>query len=165
MAKRVSIVMGSDSDLPVMEKAAGILQEFGIGYEMRVLSAHRTPDETSEYARTAAGRGFAVIIAGAGMSAALPGVVAAQTELPVIGVPVYGQKLGGVDALYAIAQMPPGVPVASVGIDAAVNAALLAVRILALSDPELVKKLEAYRDSAREKVLNKDRMMQEKAAE
>ncbi len=142
---QVAVLMGSDSDLPVMRKALDVLAEFGIGYEVSVASAHRTPDKVAEFARSAADRGIVVIIAGAGMAAALPGVVAAHTPLPVIGVPLSGSALDGADALYSIVQMPPGVPVATVGIDAAGNAALLAAQILALNNSALAEKLTEYR--------------------
>lgn len=143
---RVGIVMGSDSDLPVMREAAKTLEKFGLGFEVAVLSAHRTPEEAAEYARTAAARGIGVIIAGAGGAAHLPGVLAAYTTLPVIGVPLDGGKaLGGVDALYSIVQMPPGVPVATVGINGARNAALLALSILALGDHGLAQALHRFR--------------------
>ena len=141
----VGIIMGSKSDEPTMQKAADILDELGITYEVTVSSAHRNPDRTAEYARTAAGRGLKVIIAGAGLAAALPGVLAAHTTLPVIGVPCASGALNGVDALYAIVQMPPGVPVACVGIDNARNAAVLAAQILALADDGVRENLEAYK--------------------
>lgn len=152
----VGIVMGSDSDLPVMKAAAEALAEFDIGSELRVLSAHRTPDDALGYAREAAGRGLRVLIAGAGMAAHLPGVLAAVTSLPVIGVPVGSSRLSGLDALLAIAQMPPGVPVATVAVDGGRNAGLLAVRILAASDPALRQRFDAFRDSQAEKVREKD---------
>jgi len=158
---KVAVIMGSDSDLPVMRKAMEILQEFGVGCEVSVASAHRTPDKVAELARGAAERGISVIIAGAGMAAALPGAVAAHTQLPVIGVPLSGPALGGVDALYAIVQMPPGVPVATVGIDAAANAGLLAVQMLALSDATLAQKLSAYRQEMAARVEEKSRNVQE----
>ena len=126
----VSIVMGSDSDLEIMREAGKALDDFGIGYEIDVTSAHRSPDRTADFARKAAGRGIQVIIAGAGMSAALPGVAAAHTDLPVVGVPLSGKNLGGLDALLSAVQMPPGVPVGSVAIDGAKNGGLLAVRII-----------------------------------
>ena len=151
----VSIIMGSKSDLPVMERAFETLRSFGIPFEVRVLSAHRTPAEVEAYASGAAERGVRVIIAAAGMSAALPGVVAAQTQIPVVGVPIKGM-LDGLDALLSIVQMPPGVPVATVGVNAAANAALLAVRILALGDAELATRLEAFREEQRQKVLKAD---------
>ena len=137
----VGIVMGSDSDLPVMSKAAAILEEFGVPYEMRVISAHREPDVFFEYAKGAEARGLKVIIAGAGMAAHLPGMCAALFPLPVIGVPLYSKTLGGEDSLYSILQMPSGIPVATVAIDGTKNAALLAVRMLAISNPELLEKV------------------------
>lgn len=148
----VSIIMGSTSDLPVMEKAARFLDEMGVPFEMNALSAHRTPAEVEEFARTARGRGLRVIIAGAGMAAALPGVIAAGTTVPVIGVPVKGM-LDGLDALFSIVQMPPGIPVATVGVNGALNAAILAVEMLALSDEELAGRLEAYKSGLKEKIV------------
>lgn len=143
---RVGVIMGSDSDLPVMREALTTLEQFGVGFEVAVLSAHRTPEEAAEYAKTAAGRGLGVIIAGAGGAAHLPGVLAAYTTLPVIGVPLdAGKGLGGVDALYSVVQMPPGVPVATVGINAARNAALLAISILSLGDGRLREALRDFR--------------------
>jgi 5-(carboxyamino)imidazole ribonucleotide mutase len=139
----VAIVMGSDSDEPVMRAAADALEEFGIAWEMRVLSAHRTPDDALEYARTAADRGVQVIIAGAGGSAHLPGVLAASTTLPVIGVPIALRVLDGIDSLLSIVQMPRGVPVATVGIDGARNAGLLAARILGVGNKKITE--EIYR--------------------
>ncbi|MCE5248792.1 5-(carboxyamino)imidazole ribonucleotide mutase [bacterium] len=144
MAK-VGIVYGSTSDDAVMKGAFEILDEFGVPYESAVLSAHRQPERTTEFAQTAASKGIKVIIAGAGLAAALPGVIAAHTTLPVIGIPIGGGPLNGVDALYSIVQMPKGVPVAVVGISNARNAALLAVEILALGDDELDRKLQDYR--------------------
>lgn len=158
---QVAVLMGSDSDLPVMRKALDVLAEFGIGYEVSVASVHRTPDKVAEFARSAADRGIVVIIAGAGMAAALPGVVAAHTPLPVIGVPLSGSALGGSDALYSIVQMPPGVPVATVGIDAAGNAALLAAQILALNDSALAEKLTEYRRQMAAKVEQSSQEVQE----
>jgi 5-(carboxyamino)imidazole ribonucleotide mutase len=142
MSVVVGIVMGSKSDLPVMEKAGEVLKRFDIEHEIEVMSAHRQPDRVSEYARAAQGRGVKVIIAGAGLAAHLPGVVAAHTTLPVIGVPLYNEALTGADALYSCVQMPPGVPVATVGIGGAKNAALLAVQILATGDDSLHDKLK-----------------------
>jgi phosphoribosylaminoimidazole carboxylase PurE protein len=143
----VSIVMGSASDLPVMEKAAEILKSFGVPFEVRVVSAHRTPDDARRFAREAAGRGIRVIVAGAGGSAALAGTLAANTDLPVIGVPLDATPLRGLDALYATVQMPPGFPVATVAIGewGAINAGLLAARILGLLDPGLAARLAEYR--------------------
>lgn len=142
---QIGILMGSASDRETMQKAAEILDELSIGYEIVVTSAHRNPDQTAHYARSAADRGLKILIAGAGLAAALPGVLAAHTTLPVIGVPIASGPLNGVDALYAIVQMPPGVPVATVGINNARNAALLAAEILALSDGAIRGKLHDYR--------------------
>lgn len=146
MDVRVGIIMGSRSDEPVMAKAGVLLEELGIGSETVVSSAHRNPERTAAWAHEAAGRGLRVLIAGAGMAAALPGVVAAHTTLPVVGVPIASGALNGVDALYAIVQMPPGVPVATVGIDNARNAALLAAQILALEDRAVAAALTRYRE-------------------
>ena len=151
MAK-VGIVMGSDSDMPVMSKAADMLEKFGIEYEMTIISAHREPDVFFEYAKSAEEKGFKVIIAGAGMAAHLPGMCAAIFPMPVIGIPMSGKNLEGVDALYSIVQMPPGIPVATVAIDGGVNAAILAARILATSDPELLGRLKAYSQEMKETV-------------
>ncbi len=148
---QIGILMGSDSDLPVMKKAAEVCQEFGIDYEMRVISAHRTPQDCSDYSSSAAKRGLKVIIAGAGGAAHLPGVVAGNTTLPVIGVPIMSKTLSGVDSLYSIVQMPPGVPVASVAIDGAKNAGLLAVQIIALTDENTAKKFADYKVQMAEK--------------
>ena len=137
----VGIIMGSDSDLPIMEDAAKLLKEFEVGYEVKVLSAHRTPNQHAEYSRSAIERGLKVIIAAAGGAAHLPGVTAAQTTLPVIGVPIKGKSLEGMDALLSIVQMPPGIPVATVAINGAKNAAILALSILSLSSTEIQKKL------------------------
>lgn len=148
----VSIIMGSTSDLPVMEKAAKLLDEMEIPFEMNALSAHRTPAEVEAFANEAAGRGLKVIIAAAGMAAALPGVIAAGTTLPVIGVPIKGM-LDGLDALLSIVQMPPGIPVATVGVNAAQNSALLAVEMLALSDENIAARLAAYKQGLKEKIV------------
>ena len=142
--KKVGIVMGSDSDMPVMSKAAAILDKLGVEYEMKIISAHREPDVFFEYAKTAEEKGFKVIIAGAGMAAHLPGMCAALFPMPVIGIPMSGKNLEGMDALYSIVQMPPGIPVATVAIDGGMNAAILAAKMLAMSDPELLEKLKAY---------------------
>lgn len=152
---QIAVLMGSKSDLPVMEQTAKILKGFGVSFEMKVLSAHRTPKETAQYAENAKAEGIKVFICGAGGSAALAGVVAAHTTLPVIGVPVDSTSLKGIDALLATAQMPPGVPVGTVAIGdmGAKNAALLALRILGLSDSAVARKLEKYRDEQREKIL------------
>ena len=152
MSPIVSIIMGSTSDLPVMEKAARFLEEMEIPFEMNALSAHRTPREVDEFARHAAGRGLRVIIAGAGMAAALPGVIAAGTTLPVIGVPIKGM-LDGLDAMLSIIQMPPGIPVATVGVNGALNAAILAAEMLALSDAALAERVEAYKAGLKEKIV------------
>ena len=145
-AIQIGVVMGSKSDEVVMSKGTGVLDELGIGYEAVVCSAHRNPEKTAAYARSAAERGLKVIIAGAGLAAALPGVLAAHTTLPIIGVPVATGALNGVDALYAIVQMPPGIPVATVGIDNARNAAMLAAEIIALSQPEVAEAIRSYRE-------------------
>ena len=142
--KKVGIVMGSDSDMPVMSKAAAILDKLGVEYEMKIISAHREPDVFFEYAKSAEERGFKVIIAGAGMAAHLPGMCAALFPMPVVGVPMSGKNLDGMDALYSIVQMPPGIPVATVAIDGGMNAAILAAKILAVSDEEVLKKLKDY---------------------
>ncbi|HCG98724.1 MAG: 5-(carboxyamino)imidazole ribonucleotide mutase [Candidatus Aquicultor primus] len=154
---RVGILMGSDSDLSVMEKAAETLKDMGVAYELNISSAHRMPDKTAEYARTARERGLAVIIAAAGMAAHLAGVVAANTTLPVIGVPIKSGALKGVDALYSTVMMPPGIPVATVAVDGAVNAALLACEIIAVSDAELAKRLDDKRVVNREKLEEKSK--------
>ncbi len=148
----VSIIMGSTSDLPVMEKAAKFLDEMEIPFEMNALSAHRTPDEVETFAKNAEGRGVKVIIAGAGMAAALPGVIAASTSLPVIGVPIKGM-LDGLDAMLSIIQMPPGIPVATVGVNGAQNAAILAAQMIALSDKQLAQKLKDYKEGLKGKIV------------
>ncbi len=147
----VSIIMGSTSDLPVMEKACKLLDEMQVPFEVNALSAHRTPDAVETFARGAKARGVKVIIAGAGMAAALPGVIAASTTLPVIGVPIKGM-LDGLDALLSIVQMPPGIPVATVGVNGAQNAAILAVEMLALSDEALAQRLAAYKEGLKAKI-------------
>lgn len=152
MTPIVSIIMGSTSDLPVMEKAAQLLNDFHIPFEMNALSAHRTPKAVEEFAKNACKRGIKVIIAAAGMAAALPGVIAANTPLPVIGVPVKGAVLDGMDALYSIIQMPPGIPVATVAIDGAMNAAILAVQILSLNDAALAQAFAAYKEGLKKKI-------------
>jgi 5-(carboxyamino)imidazole ribonucleotide mutase len=159
---QVGIVMGSDSDLPVMQKCADALDEFGIAYEMVVSSAHRHPEKTARYARGAADAGLKVIVAGAGGAAHLPGVIASMTTLPVIGVPVAIEPLHGVDSLYSIVQMPPGIPVATVTINGAYNAGLLAVQILALGSEDLQEKLNGYRQGLAAKVEEKDCLLREK---
>jgi len=152
MNPRVSIIMGSTSDLAVMEKAAKVLNDMGVPFEMNALSAHRTPAEVEEFATRAASRGIEVIIAGAGMAAHLPGVIAAMTPLPVIGVPI-NASLNGMDALLAITQMPPGIPVATVAINGAMNAGILAVQILAAGDPQLKQKMVEFKASLKEKIV------------
>ena len=158
---QVSIVMGSDSDLPIMAKAADILDQLGITYEMNVISAHREPDEFFEYAKTAEERGIKVIIAGAGKAAHLPGMCAALFPMPVIGIPMKTSDLGGVDSLYSIVQMPTGIPVATVAINGAANAGILAAKILAVSDPELLKRLKAYVNDLKADVTAKDAKLKE----
>lgn len=152
---KVGIIMGSDSDLPVMSKAAEILDEFQIAYELTIVSAHRTPDRLYEYAKNAESKGLQVIIAGAGGAAHLPGMTASMTTLPVIGVPVQTKALGGVDSLYSICQMPPGIPVATVAINGALNAGLLAAKILATTDLKLREKIKQYSDGLNDMVLEK----------
>lgn len=157
----VGIVMGSDSDAKIMKDAADVLKELGVSYEATVASAHRTPERAATWAKTAADRGVKVIIAGAGQAAHLPGVLAAFTTLPIIGVPIDASPLQGVDALYAIVQMPPGIPVATVGINNARNAGLLAAQMLALSDADLAAKLQAMRQSMAAKVEEKARKVEQ----
>ena len=152
MKPLVSIIMGSTSDLPVMEKAARFFDELEIPFELHALSAHRTPAELEDFARNAAPRGIRVIIAGAGMAAALPGVIAASSTVPVIGVPVKGM-LDGLDALLSIVQMPPGIPVATVGVNGALNAAILAAQMLAVADASLAEKLAAYKEGLKDKIV------------
>ncbi|MGE0157654.1 MAG: 5-(carboxyamino)imidazole ribonucleotide mutase [Geobacter sp.] len=149
----VGILMGSESDLPVMEKGAQVLSELGIPWEMDISSAHRLPEKTAEYARTARERGIEVLICGAGMAAHLAGVVASHTTLPVIGVPLKSGALNGVDALYSTVQMPPGIPVATVAVDGGKNAAYLACSILSIKRPELAEKLEQFREQTRQALL------------
>lgn len=153
--KKVGIVMGSDSDMPVMSKAAAILDKLGVEYEMKIISAHREPDVFFEYARSAEERGFKVIIAGAGMAAHLPGMCAAIFPLPVIGIPMKTSDLGGVDSLYSIVQMPSGIPVATVAINGGKNAGILAAKILAASDADLLEKLKAYSEKMKTEVESK----------
>lgn len=157
----VSIVMGSDSDMPVMAKAAEVLDEFGISYEIRIISAHREPDDFFEYAKTAEERGVKVIIAGAGKAAHLPGMCAALFSLPVIGIPMKTSDLGGVDSLYSIVQMPSGIPVATVAINGGKNAGILAVKMLAISDKALLSKLKDYSKKMKEEVEAKDKKLSE----
>ncbi|MBQ3040129.1 MAG: 5-(carboxyamino)imidazole ribonucleotide mutase [Clostridia bacterium] len=160
--KKVAIIMGSDSDLPIVEKGINVLKEYGIPFEVHVYSAHRTPAETAEFVKGARDNGFGVIIAAAGMAAHLAGAVAANTVLPVIGIPVSCKNTGGFDALLATVQMPSGIPVATVAIDGAANAALLAIQMLALSDNELYQKLLNARETGREKVLSKNQEIEQK---
>lgn len=164
MAK-VGIIMGSDSDLPVMSEAAKVMEEFGVDYEITVVSAHRTPDRMYEYAKTAKERGLKLIIAGAGGAAHLPGMTAAITSLPVIGVPVKTRALSGVDSLYSIVQMPAGIPVATVAINGARNAGLLAVQILASFDEELSKKVLSYKRELDESVIAKAEKLEDEGYE
>jgi 5-(carboxyamino)imidazole ribonucleotide mutase len=152
MTPIVSIIMGSTSDMPVMEKAMAFLNEQKIPFEVNALSAHRTPEAVEDFAKNAAQRGIKVIIAAAGMAAALPGVIAASTTLPVIGVPIKGSVLDGMDALYSILQMPPGIPVATVAINGAMNAAILAMQILALSDADIAVRFADYKASLCKKI-------------
>ncbi len=158
---QVGIVMGSDSDMPVMAKAADVLEELGISYEMTIISAHREPDVFFEYARTAEDRGFKVIIAGAGMAAHLPGMCAAIFPMPVIGIPMHTTSLGGRDSLYSIVQMPSGIPVATVAINGGTNAGILAAKILAVSDAGLLGRLKDYSKSMKEGVQAKDAKLKE----
>lgn len=160
MTPKVSIIMGSTSDLPVMEKAAALLDEFGIPFEMNALSAHRTPHEVEAFATGAQARGIKVIIAAAGMAAHLPGVIAAMTTVPVIGVPIKA-SLEGMDALLAIVQMPPGIPVATVGINASLNAAILAVQMLATGDEALQVKLAEYKEKLKKKIVDANAQLAE----
>ena len=158
----VGILMGSESDLPVMEKAAEVLKEMGISYEMEISSAHRLPDKTANYAKTARNRGIEVLIAGAGMAAHLAGVLASHTTLPVIGVPIKSGPLNGADALYSTVQMPPGIPVATVGIDGAKNAAYLACEILSIKYPEITKKIEDFRSRMRKSLEEKSKALKQR---
>ena len=160
MAK-VGIVMGSDSDMPVMAKAAEILDQLGVSYEMSIISAHREPDEFFAYAKSAEEKGFKVIIAGAGMAAHLPGMCAAIFPMPVIGIPMHTTSLGGRDSLYSIVQMPSGIPVATVAINGGANAGLLAAKILATSDAALLQRLKDYSRDLKEQVQAKDKRLQE----
>ncbi|NLF79943.1 MAG: 5-(carboxyamino)imidazole ribonucleotide mutase [Clostridia bacterium] len=160
--KKIAVIMGSDSDLPVVEAAFAVFKEYDVPFCAHIFSAHRTPDAAARFAAEAKEQDYGVLIAAAGMAAHLAGALAARTTLPVIGLPIKAGALGGMDALLATVQMPPGMPVATVGVDAAVNAALLAVEILAVSEPELAEKLTAARRQMAEKVLNKDAALQEK---
>ena len=160
--KKVAVIMGSDSDLPIVEKGIKVLEDYGIPFEVHVYSAHRTPAETSAFVSGAADAGFGVIIAAAGMAAHLAGAIAANTHLPVIGIPISCKNTGGVDALWSTVQMPSGIPVATVAIDGAANAAHLAAQILALSDPSLTEKIVAVRAAGKENVLKKNAAIEEK---
>lgn len=157
---QVGIVMGSDSDMPVMAKAADVLTELGISFEMKIISAHREPDVFFEYAKTAEEKGFKVIIAGAGMAAHLPGMCAAIFPMPVIGIPMHTTSLGGRDSLYSIVQMPSGIPVATVAINGGANAGILAAKILAVSDGELLERLKKYSADLKNQVVAKDEKLQ-----
>lgn len=157
----IGIIMGSDSDLPVMKDAAVFLDEIGVEYELTVVSAHRTPDRLVEYAKSAREKGLKVIIAGAGGAAHLPGMVAAMTSVPVIGVPVKSSTLSGVDSLYSIVQMPPGIPVATVAINGAKNAGILAAEIIGSFDDSVYTKVDAYKKSLEEMVLDKAEVLEE----
>lgn len=159
--KKIAIIMGSDSDLPVVSKAADTLKSFGVPFEVHVFSAHRTPEEAKEFSSAARENGFGAIIAAAGMAAHLAGAIAANTTLPVIGIPIKSAGLGGIDALLSTVQMPSGIPVATVAIDGAVNAALLCVEILAVTDSELAEKLDNKRKADYEKVLSKNKAVEE----
>ncbi len=163
--KKVAILMGSDSDFPVVKAAALCLKKLGIEYDMRVLSAHRTPKEAEEFSSTARQNGFAAVICAAGKAAHLAGAVAANTTLPVIGIPVTSGGLGGLDALLATVQMPPGIPVATVAVDGAQNAALLAAQIIAVEDAEVAKKLAELRQEAKDKIAKANAGLQEKLKE
>ena len=163
--KKVAIVMGSDSDLPIVDKAAATLREYGVPFEVHVYSAHRTPDQAAAFARSAAENGIGVIIAAAGKAAHLAGALAANTVLPVIGLPVKSSNLDGIDALLSTVQMPSGIPVATVAIDGAVNAALLSIQMLALSEPELMEKLQTARQEAAAAVLEKNRAIEAEYAQ
>ncbi|MDY3063726.1 MAG: 5-(carboxyamino)imidazole ribonucleotide mutase [Bacteroidaceae bacterium] len=160
MKPTVSIIMGSTSDLPVMEKAAKFLDEMGVFFEMNALSAHRTPAEVETFARRAKERGIKVILAAAGMAAALPGVIAANTTLPVIGIPIKGM-LDGLDSMLSIIQMPPGIPVATVGVNGALNAAILAVEMLSLSDEQLASRLAEYKENLKQKIVKANQELSE----
>ena len=160
--KKIAVIMGSDSDLPVVEKAINTLKEFGVPYEVHVYSAHRTPDQAADFAMRAREAGFGAIIAAAGMAAHLAGAIAARTTLPVVGIPVKGGAMDGMDALLATVQMPSGMPVATVALNGSVNAALLCIQMLAIEDAELAAKLDAKRAKDTAAVLAKDAALQEK---
>lgn len=160
--KKVAVIMGSDSDLPVVEKAINVLSEFGIPFEVHVYSAHRTPAEAAEFSRTAREKGFGVIIAAAGKAAHLAGAIAANTTLPVVGIPIKSSTLDGLDALLSTVQMPSGIPVATVAIDGAENAALFAAEILAVEEPSIAEKLKERRDLAANSVLRKNSAVEDR---
>ena len=162
---KVGIVMGSDSDMPVMKKAADVLKQLDVSFDMHIISAHREPDEFFEYAKSAEEKGIKVIIAGAGMAAHLPGMCAAIFPMPVIGIPMHTTSLGGRDSLYSIVQMPSGIPVATVAINGGLNAGILAAKILATSDEALLSRLKEYTKGMKEAVMEKDRQLQEKGYE
>ena len=159
--KKIAVIMGSDSDLPVVKKAVDTLKSYGVPFEVHVFSAHRTPDQASEFAMNARANGFGAIIAAAGMAAHLAGALAARTTLPVIGIPIRSKNFEGLDALLSTVQMPSGIPVATVAVDGAVNAALLAIQILAVEDNSLAEALDTARKEGAEKVLNKDKSILE----
>jgi 5-(carboxyamino)imidazole ribonucleotide mutase len=161
----VGVLMGSESDLPLMQRAADVLKEMGIPYEIDIRSAHRLPEKTADYARTARERGIEVLIAGAGLAAHLAGVLASHTTLPVIGVPLKSGALEGVDALYSTVQMPPGVPVATVGIDGAKNAAYLACEILSIKYPDIAKRLEEFRTRMKKELEEKSKTMKKRSSD
>tara|TARA_Y100001968_G_scaffold88451_1_gene79528 strand:- start:388 stop:945 length:558 start_codon:yes stop_codon:yes gene_type:complete len=159
--KQVAVAMGSDSDLKTLQPAVTILNQFGISNEVRILSAHRTPKEMTDFAQMAESNGYEVIIAGAGGAAHLPGMIASFTTLPVIGVPVKSKTLSGIDSMYSILQMPPGIPVATVAIEGGLNAGLLAIQILAINNTDLTNKLKIYRSELHDLVVKKDRLITE----
>ncbi|MEE1186718.1 MAG: 5-(carboxyamino)imidazole ribonucleotide mutase [Acutalibacteraceae bacterium] len=160
--KKVAVIMGSDSDLPKVEKAINTLKEYGVEYEVHIFSAHRTPDQAAQFAMSARENGFGAVIAAAGKAAHLAGAIAARTTLPVVGIPIKSDNLDGVDALYSTVQMPSGMPVATVAIDGAVNAALLCIQMLAITDEGLACKLEQARLDGANAVLEKNRIIEEK---
>lgn len=160
--KKIAVIMGSDSDLPVVKKAVNVLEEFNAPYEVHIFSAHRTPDEAAEFSRTACENGFGAIIAAAGMAAHLAGAIAANTTLPVVGIPISSGGLGGIDALLSTVQMPTGIPVATVAVNGAANAAFLCLQMLAISDPELADKILERRKSDSKAVLEKDKSVMDK---
>ena len=160
--KKVAVIMGSDSDIPIVQKTIDILDQFSIPYEVHIYSAHRTPEEAKEFSQNARGNNFGVIIAAAGMAAHLAGAVAANTTLPVIGIPIKSNNLGGMDALLSTVQMPSGIPVATVAIDGGTNAALLSIQILSLNDDSIAKKLNEFREENYKKVLKKNESIENK---